>query len=252
MVANRDYYMIVKGSTAGAAGTYGLTLTDVGPVGNITCGATTAEAAAPDAFLDFSVTDSNSNGQNIAIDMGGSLDALYQLVDLTGATCAGAGCIVGCSDKAVSNNITAALDAGTYRLKIKGKSIAAGAGDQPFNVSIRDADRTGALECDQGTMASAALLDLTQASGKRLPAGTYRVGITGQGSANGAYKLLFRDPSTNPVGATQMACASDAVQGAVVAGRPYYVVVKGAATAQQGTYGLTVTDMGTVRRAIRS
>ena len=79
---------------------------------------------------------------------------------------------------------------------MKGKNIAAGVGDRTFDVSIRDNDLVGAIECDKGTTAAGdgALLSLT--GSKRPAAGTYRVGVTGQGAA-GAYRILFRDPGTD-------------------------------------------------------
>jgi hypothetical protein len=261
VVAGKDYYAVVK-STGSTSGAYGLTVTDLDAIPNTTCGAASADKTAPDAYVDFDVTDGNANKQNVAIDMGGALDAVYQLIDVSGAqcvggagcvdsngaACTGANCIVGCSDKGGggANSLTAGLAAGHYRVKVKGKSSAAGAGNATFDVSMRDVDGVGALECDNGTTAAGdqAVLDLSGA--KRLAAGTYRVGISGQAGAVGAYKLLFRKPGTNPAGATQVACATDRVQSAVVAGRPYYVIVKGGTTGTSGTYGVTVTDVGAV------
>src|SRR6185436_12884256 len=57
VIANRDYYVVVKGTTA-AAGTFGLQVTDVGAVPATTCDAASADKGAPDAYVDFSVTDS--------------------------------------------------------------------------------------------------------------------------------------------------------------------------------------------------
>ena len=264
VVAGRDYFVVVKGAGS-TSGTYTLNVTDVGAVPDTTCGGVSADRAAPDSYVDFNVTDSAGDKQNVSIDLGGTLDAVYQLVDVTGATCiggagcvnssgaacTGANCIVACSDKggAGLNKLTASLATGQYRVKVKGKATAAGAGNATFNVAIRDDDGVGALECDNGTAAVGDQAVLTLAGAKRLGSGTYRVGITGQGAASGNYKVAFRKPGTNPTGATQVACAAGHVDAAVVANRPYYVLVKGNATGTAGTYGLAITDIGKVNTA---
>ena len=114
---------------------------------------------------------------------------------------------------------------------MKGRSIAGSAGTQPFSVSIKDADSVGSRDCDASDAGGRASLTAT------LNPGTYRVGMTGKAGStptSGAFQLSFRDDAFSATGAAQRVGCSSAngyVDVPMFAGKEYFAVVKGAATA---------------------
>ena len=238
VVANRDYYAVIKGVDPGDENAFSLDIADVGAVRDIGC---TADPLAPDAYFDFSVTDVD---RTVSVDVTNSslaspAFAVYQDPgtpgDLTDDV------FQGCSND--SQSFTD-LPTGDYYVVAKGTDTTNGAAEDSVEVEIRDTEGVGSLVCDDSGGGLGASITHTFSTG------TYYVGMTTQGGATaGDYKVTFADTSVSaPGGAVPIACedVNRTLDWDVTANTPYYVVVKGVADADEGTYTLTATDIGNV------
>jgi hypothetical protein len=144
--------------------------------------------------------------------------------------------------------MTQTLAQGSYYVVVRGLDASNGQGEQPFQLSIRDAGVAKSIVCADGTTTGGTATIARSAA--QLPAGTYYVGVTGNGTGGGAttgnYQIAFRDTSVSPGGATQLDCELGELEYAVVGGTPYYVVVKGNSATDKGAYTLRLTDVGAV------
>ena len=131
-----------------------------------------------------------------------------------------------------------------YYIKARGTSTAR----RHVYASVRDNDGLGALDCEDGTVATGALIERTQALGNRLAAGTYYLGLASQSADRRRVPDLV--PESGRTAAERRGVPHlrhrPRSTSAVTAGRDYYLVVKGAASTS-GTYGLTITDLDAVR-----
>jgi cysteine-rich repeat protein len=239
VTANTPYYVVVKGVGAADAGAYTLHVDDIGAVSDMSCGGVTADDSAPDGYFAFSV----SGTKDVTIDLSNSsLEAVYELWKDNGAS----DTRVGCGSTAGSiNAISSSLIAGNYYVKVRGTDAAYGAGEQAFQISVRDDDVQRATDCIDGVATTGTTLQ------ESLVAGTYYVGIKPQaGQSGGAYRLTVRDTALAQTGGTQVACTTNnTVDLAASAGADYYVLVKGESASEKGSFGLTVTDIGAVTRS---
>jgi hypothetical protein len=240
--ANNDYYIIVKGSAAGASGTYNLTVTDIGAVTpDFGC---SGDLSAPDAYYDFTV----STPRNVSITLNetaGKLNGSFQLYRYSGTpgTQASDTAISPCQTSAFTYN---ALPAGRYYVVVRGVSVVGGAGRLPAEITIRDEGGINALDC-MNTASSA-----TGTITRTLNPGTYYAGVTSRnGTAGGAYRLQIRDTSvaTGGGGRTFVACADASLNITTTLNSTdtYYVVVKGATAGAAGAYTLTASDLASVQ-----
>ncbi|MEY4580727.1 MAG: hypothetical protein RL701_5430, partial [Pseudomonadota bacterium] len=243
LTANTDYYVVVKGASAGLQGTYNLTVTDIGAVPDFGCG---NDQSAPDAYFDFEVTAPGGRTVTIALNEDGThLNGSFQLVQDGGVLNNLAGDVPFACEYA-SQQYT--LAPGRYYVVVRGISVLSNAGTKPLELSIVDNSGANALDCADGSAVGAATLTRT------LAAGTYYVGITSRatGSAGGSYKLRVRDTSI-PVGGggTWLGCGNSdySIDYDIPVGdrnTPHFVVVKGTAAADEGAYTVTVTDLNSV------
>ena len=242
LTANTDYYVVVKGASAGLAGAYNLTVTDIGAVTNFGC---STDLSAPDAYFEFDVNAASGRTVTIALTEGGTnLNGSFQLVrDGAPLNNASGDTAYLCDD----DTATYTLPQGKYYVLVRGMSVVSGAGNLPLTISIRDDSGMNALDCATGTSSSAGTITAT------LPAGTYYAGIKSRnGSAGGAYKLRLRDTSVSlGGGGTWLGCAdgSYTLDYTIPPGDAnvlHYAVIKGAAASAEGRYTLSVTDLDSV------
>ena len=229
--------MVVKGNAPGEGGPYGLTVTDLNSTGGFNCN---DDSAAGDAYFEFNVSD--PNGRRVTIDTDNSaLDTVVALFP-AGAPINATGHIA-CNDDggttAGASKITQDLAPGVYYAVVRAKNGVSNPG-LPFEISIRDDDSMGSIACGATDVTGPAVIR------KQLNAGTYHLVVKGMpGSDKGAYKVRFRDngPYTNAAGEVACNDAQNELVYNVSGGKPYYVVVKGAATNQSGPYKLTVENL---------
>jgi hypothetical protein len=251
VTANTDYYVMVKGEAAGAQGAFDLTLTDIGSLAGTVTDIGCGDLSATDAFYQFTVAGAPydaGNRKNIEVAFAdASFDGAFKLMlDVGNDGSVTNDTAVGSCYSGVSASHTYGLLPGRYYVVAKGRSVANGASEMPMQLSIRDLDAIGSMECADGTTTTPAVIE----PGTPLPAGTYYVAFTGQAGSQGAYELLFSNLDVPTGGsASQIECTSpsDPVDPGVIdlnvaAGNDYYVIVKGNGAADRGAYTLAITD----------
>jgi hypothetical protein len=229
--------VLVKGNTALAKGAYGLTVSDLGGGSAWSCN---DDSAAGDAYFEFNVDD--PAGRRVTVDTEGSaLDTVVAIFP-AGAPISAAGKLA-CDDDsgatAGSSKITRDLAPGVYYAVVRPKLGAANP-NLPFELSVRDESVYASVACAATSASGKAQLKAT------LGPGTYHTVLKGMsGSAQGAYKIRFRDETPYLNAASEVACndAQNELVYNVTADKPYYAVVKGAATNQSGAYRLTVENL---------
>jgi hypothetical protein len=237
VTAGTPYYVLVKGNTAADKGPYSLAVTDTTTNGGFGCH---DDPTAGDAYFEFNVND--PNGRRVSVDTSGSaLDTVVAIfpsgrpIDSTG--------YLACDDDggstAGSSKITRDLAPGVFYVVVRAKQ---GAANQslPFELSVRDDSAVGSIACGATDVTGPAQIRA------QLGAGSYHVVLKGMpGSDKGAYKLRIRDEGPYQNAASEVACndAQNELLYNVTAGKPYYAVVKGAATNQSGAYKLTVENL---------
>jgi hypothetical protein len=167
---------------------------------------------------------------------GSALGGYFQVFEATTDTAA-------CGCGPIATPQTCSLPAGEYYVLFRGDSVLGGAGDQPFSLVMRDASGLGSVACQDGATSTGTTIE------RQLDVGTYYVGITsrsGVAPSSHDYQLLIKDASSSiGVGSNEIDCGSE-IETNVVAGEPYYVVVKGTDTGDSGPYELTVQDLSGV------
>ncbi|MDD9946172.1 MAG: hypothetical protein OXU20_34320, partial [Myxococcales bacterium] len=223
LTSGNTYHVVVKGDTSGVGGTYDLRLRDVASVEGYGCG----DPAASDAYFEFDVV---SGTNSFTLDASGSPTPVsYQLYRNGGAaegTCITSG-----------TNTYTNLAAGKYYVLARPNS-AVTTGE--ISMVLSDDNRTASLDCANGAGTAGAEASIT----RNLPAGTYYVGLTSSDGSTGDYHLSVQNDDQVPTGATQVACGATIADQPVVAGRDYYVVVKGDDASEAGAFDLTITDVG--------
>ena len=191
--AGQVYSVVVKGAAAGAEGAYTLSVTDVSSVGD-SCAVGDSiqmDPSAPDVFYEFTVADTDSDGRdvNVALASSSALDGAYRLFKSDGTP------VGPCPDRTAPFTYPD-LPAGTYYIALRGKNAASGGAEAAYEVSIRDQDSFGALECKDG----AANLGTTIT--RTLQPGDYWVGIRNTpGQPNPLnYQLQFPRHRKRPAG----------------------------------------------------
>ncbi|HMI90319.1 MAG TPA: hypothetical protein VK509_03095, partial [Polyangiales bacterium] len=165
--------------------------------------------------------------------------------------------MIGCdsnSGTGGSSLLNANLPPGRYHVVVRSR-LGALDPDDVFNISIHDTDSSVSSVCDATDVGGQAVIR------QMLQPGTYWVAMSGKSGStpdSGAYSLRMRDygpirngatlvapaPQTTPVSDPLCsASAANTVTANVVAGQPYYVVVKGATAADRGRYKLTVENL---------
>jgi cysteine-rich repeat protein len=250
--ANHDYYVLVKGETAADKGSFGLTVTDIGALDttgaaydtptDIGCG----ELSAPDAYYEFTLA---SAPKNVEVSITNGFNGAFQLYRDDGSFTNNDN-IGSCY---TSTHTYALTTTGKYFLVVKGRSVVAGAAEQPLQVSIRDADALGALACADGNSGTPAviqtnMLPSTVLNGGKLKAGTYYIAFSGQTGQNGPYALMFADQDqSSGTSAPLIECtASQAMTHVLSPNTDYYAIVKGNGPPNAGAYTLSVTDVSGV------
>ncbi|MET0387322.1 MAG: hypothetical protein ABW321_15245 [Polyangiales bacterium] len=239
VVANRPYYVLVKGISPTDVGPYGLTVTDLRSSGDFACG---DDPGGGDAYFEFRVND--PNGRRVTIDTERSqLDTVIALFP-AGSPIDASGHGGRCNDDAVggtpgSSRLTADLPQGVYYVVVRAKLGTANP-NAPFELSVRDDSELSSIACGATDVTGPATIR------KALPAGTYHLVLKGMpGSDKGAYKLQFRDETPYDNSASEVSCndsQNELVQ-SVTAGKPYYLIVKGTSPTQSGPYRLTVENL---------
>ena len=236
------YYAVVKGYRASASGDYSLSVSN------------SAEVYDPGESYEMTCNN-NATGLGTASAIEQTLAAGDYYVVVSGASSAAEGAYrltvqdvndppvadeVGCSDSGSLSLGT--LPAGAYYAVIKGADATE---KGAFEVKLGQPNVTTAapLACDEDSAdGRAALIE------RDLAAGTYYVTVKGQAATDaGDYRLAVRDIDNQFV--APLACDADSgngetsfVEADVTSGKTYYVVVKGDAGTDQGSYQLTVTD----------
>jgi hypothetical protein len=233
------YYVVVKGGTAAAKGTYALTVEDTlnPPVG---------------AIMECDDNDGPSGSSIISR----SLAAGTYSVVLKGKTAAASGAytlrvldqnasvgtILECNDDAGvdgSSVIERNLAAGSYYVIVKGDGAGEGGN---YKVSVRDVTNQGYrfLQCDDDSAAA-----LTSRITRDLTPGTYYAVVKGDAAADrGAYSLVVQDTANSPLGA--ISCNDDggtyktSVISRSLSAGTYYVALKGYSATEKGKYQLTI------------
>ena len=246
--AGRNYYVLVKGDGASSnSGSYAIDVADTDAVPDMTCQGKIADSGAPDAYEAFTV----SGTKDVTVDLSGStLDGVYELWQHSGTEDTKLGCGVTTGG---TTTVTQQLAPGNYYVKLRGASSVGNAGEQPFEVSVRDDDVQRSSDCSDGGGVDRHEHDQVRSP----PARTTSASKPQSGSTGGTYQLSMRDPSFATSGGTQSACTTTRTTDVnVTANHDYYVLVKGSTAADKGQYGLTVTDIGaldtTARRSIRA
>jgi hypothetical protein len=253
VVAGKPYYAVVKGAATNQSGPYRLTIENVVARTGMGCN---ADPASPDAVYRFSL----SKNTRVQIDTLGSqtsgnvpTDTVIALYDATasyfGTNYANdrTGANVNCDDDGGDpakgwSKITADLTGGRdYYVVVKSKTPGWGSTTGlPYIVNVKDLDTNQPIACGD---AGAGLL-MTQS----LPAGDYRVVVSNSTGASGGgpFDVRFKNVSAAASGATQVACGNNPEDFTynTVAGRPYYLIVKGATANARGQYGLVVETSG--------
>lgn len=234
-----DYYVVLTGSTQFDQGLFQLTITDEGYVpvpGTLDCdddsgtGSTSLltydDLPAGDYYV---VVKGDGSGDR------GAFDLSVRDASVTAMP------VDECDDddgEGSTSVIERDLTAGSYSILVKGD----GAGDEgAYRLSIRDVTNVsdGRLTCDDDG-GSGSTSSITEA----LTAGTYYVGVKGDGAAEGgAYSLTVRDDA---VGGSDVACDDDgssyltsAISTTLSPGT-YYAVVKGYDGDDDGDFQFTV------------
>ena len=138
-----------------------------------------------------------------------------------------------------SSKITRDLAPGVYYVVVRAKQGTANPG-LPFELSVRDDSALSTIACGASDVNGPAQIRA------ELGPGTYHVVLKGMpGSDKGAYKLRIRDEGPYLNAASEVACndTQNEILYNVTAGKPYYAVIKGAASNQSGPYKLTVENL---------
>jgi cysteine-rich repeat protein len=242
VTANQPYYVVVKGATATERGDYRLSAENFELSSNMGCN---ADPLSPDAFYRFHL---DAQTQVAITTAGSTLDTVIALYPVgvpyfgTNYATNSSGAVISCNDDGGglggASAITETLAPGDYYLVVKGKigtGAAYGANSQPYTVSITDFNANAPITCVSGGSAIE----------QQLPAGDYKVVVSSTSSTGSAYTIDFQNTTVRDSSAAFIDSddANDAIVANVLAGRPYYVVVKGQALSDEGGYGLTVESL---------
>ena len=241
-LAAGDYFVIVKGTSSSARGSYSLRISDrTSPPGFISCNDDAVGAVSR-------ITESLPAGTYYVVLRGyGSAAGPYTLTmrDAGSTYTTNYACDYN-SGASGTSLIERDLAAGSYRVIVKGK----GESDKgAYKINIRDvtAVPTNRLACDAtsgGGNSSYLERDLT--------AGTYTVVLQSStsGGSSGAYQLSVRD-ATKVAGLSAPFCNNDVsgerysrLSQSLTAGT-YYALVKGNKTSDQGLYQLNIGAVST-------
>lgn len=241
-----NYFVVISGDDSGDDGTYYLRISDSTTSSDvIACNDDPTTGGGTKARLDSVALTANTTYYAVVKGFSGSGNYKLRIRDNSLPTTSTPN-RMDCNDdigSTVQSELTAALNAGTYYVVVKGGAVGA---KGPYSLQIEDTLNppvATVLQCDDNSGGSG-----TSKIQRSLAAGDYWLALKGKtAGAAGAYTLRIADDSA-AVG-TILECDDDSgVDGSSVIERDltpgtYYVIVKGDNAGEAGSYKLSVRDV---------